>query len=155
MSTQKLSGDVEVAGDLDVTGAITGASLDVTGDVAGATATITGEVSAGSVSSTGDISTDTTLNAAALVVSDGAFIPNVVLCGFFLKLYTKTLSSGAVSWDVAGDGFASVAGVISMRQGAGGGASLEWAVSGTTVTVADGSGSSTSNVTVIVLGSDE
>jgi cytoskeletal protein CcmA (bactofilin family) len=155
MSTQKLSGDVEVAG------AITGASLDVTGDVAaasatisgavesdtlettgdatvggdviatgdlgGTTATITGEVSAGTVSATGDITTDATVNAAAIVASDGAFIPNIVLCGSYLKFYGKTLAAGAASWNVAGDGFVSVSGVIATRAGAGGGAALEWA----------------------------
>lgn len=68
------------------------------------------------------------------------------------QFYAKNLASGAVSWDVSADTIGDVVGAVATRKNAGAGDPLSTNWTGSTVTVTDGSGSSSDAVSVIVWG---
>lgn len=120
--------------------------------------TFSGAVSADSLSATNDVDVGGNVDVEGDVSCGLMVFTHLARAGTPSSMptvfheYAKTLSSGSVTWDVSGDVFGSVVGVIATRKGSGGGAVLEWSASGTNVTVSDGSGSSSDDVSVFVWG---
>lgn len=127
-------GTLEVAGETTLGGAVSASgALDLEGPVS-ASRTFTVDPGAldvhGSARFRGLASADRTFSVSDLSASGGlqagapVEAPGFVLSGepkVQFRFYSKTLSSGEVSWDVAGDGFASVAGVVATVKSTGGG----------------------------------
>lgn len=164
-----------VGSDLDVTGEATiegPASVSRTFtidpgalDVYGATrlrglASADRTFSVSDLSASGNVGVDGTLSVADSVTIESAAViaPLYALlrdvgAPLVWRFYSKTLSSGSASWDVSSDTIGDVVGVVATRKAAsGGGAEVATNWSGTTVSVDDGSGSSSDVVSVLVWG---
>lgn len=106
---------------------------------------LTGALSVGG----GDVWIDATSVISPVFAQSRPSLPPIMI-----RFYSKTLSSGAVTWDVSTDGdIGTVVGAVATRKAAsGGGAELAANWTGSSVTVDDGSGTSSDVVSAIVWG---
>ena len=102
----------------------------------------------GAVTVAGEVSIDSSAVIAPVFAQSRPSLPPILI-----RFYEKNLSSGAVTWDVSGDLIGDVVGAVATRKAAsGGGAEVAANWTGSSVTIDDGSGSSSDAVSVIVWG---
>lgn len=92
-----------------------------------------------------------TMDATAIIAPLFA-VSRIAAAPLIEQRYVKNLASGTVSWDVSSDTIGDVVGAVATRKNAGAGDPLSTNWTGSTVTVTDGSGSSSDAVSVIVWG---